>query len=89
MGYSEEEACGHDCDEALAHLWEFLDAELGAAEAERIRAHLQTCTGCHTEHDVELVLKQVVRRGCAERAPAALRLRIHEQITVLRATGRG
>jgi len=29
-------------------------------------------------------MKQLVRRCCQEEAPATLRLRIHEQLTVLR-----
>ena len=86
MSATDEQPCGHDCDEALAHLWEYMDAELGQEETARILAHLQSCSGCHAEHDVELVLKQVVRRGCTEQAPSALRVRIHEQITLLRTT---
>ena len=84
MSAIDEHPCGHDCDEALAHLWEYLDAELGQVEAARIRAHLITCRGCHAEHDVELVIKQLVRRGCTEQAPSALRVRIREQIMLLR-----
>ena len=49
MSAIDEQPCGHDCDEALAHLWEYLDAELGQEEAARIRAHLATCSGCHSD----------------------------------------
>ena len=79
-----DDTCGRECDEALAHLWEYLDAELGTAEAEQVRTHLATCEGCHAEHDVEAMLKQVLRRCCSQEAPATLVLRIQQQITVLR-----
>ncbi|MBU4214104.1 MAG: mycothiol system anti-sigma-R factor [Actinobacteria bacterium] len=79
-----DEPCGRECDDALEHLWEYLDAELAAAQAERIREHLSTCEGCHAEHDVEAMIKRVLRRCCAQEAPDTLVVRIQQQITVLR-----
>jgi anti-sigma factor (TIGR02949 family) len=72
------------CDEALDRLFEYLDAELGTPEAERVRAHLTECTECLEEFDVEAVVKKIVRRSCREEAPAQLRARIHEQLVTLR-----
>ncbi|QGQ19891.1 mycothiol system anti-sigma-R factor [Cellulomonas sp. JZ18] len=78
--------CGGDvrCSEAVARLWEYVDSELGELDHERIAAHLAECRPCLEEEHVEVVMKQLVRRCCQEEAPATLRLRIHEQITVLR-----
>ena len=78
--------CGNNCADALDRLWEYLDAELGAPDAETVRAHLAECEGCLEEYDVDVVVKTIVRRGCQEAAPEALRLRIHEQLTVMRIT---
>ncbi|WP_129337516.1 mycothiol system anti-sigma-R factor [Cellulomonas endophytica] len=76
-----------DCDEAMLRLWEYLDDELGADQAARIRAHLDGgCVGCVKEHDVDMAMKVLVRRGCQEQAPAALRVRIHSTIAALRIT---
>ncbi|MBB2922951.1 mycothiol system anti-sigma-R factor [Cellulomonas cellasea] len=77
-------ACGTDCDEALGRLFEYLDSELDAPDAERIRAHLEECEPCLGEYDVEAVVKKLVKRCCQEEAPADLRLRIHERLTVVR-----
>ena len=79
-------ACGNNCADALDRLWEYLDAELGALDSEAVRAHLAECQGCLQEYDVEVVVKNLVRRGCQEVAPDTLRVRIHEQLTVMRVT---
>ncbi|MDQ0424101.1 MULTISPECIES: mycothiol system anti-sigma-R factor [Cellulomonas] len=74
--------CG--CDEAVDRLWEYVDSELGVLDRDRVEAHLHECSDCFEEEQVELVMKQLVRRCCQEEAPAELRVRIREQITVLR-----
>ncbi|MCC2334752.1 mycothiol system anti-sigma-R factor [Cellulomonas wangsupingiae] len=74
--------CG--CDEAVERLWEYVDSELEELDQERVGAHLHECASCLEEEQIELVMKQLVRRCCQEEAPATLRVRIHEQITVLR-----
>ena len=79
-------ACGNNCSDALDRLWEYLDAELEAVDSEVVRAHLAECQGCLEEYDVEVVVKNLVRRGCQEIAPDTLRVRIHEQLTVMRVT---
>ena len=78
--------CGNNCQDALDRLWEYLDAELGALDAETVRGHLAECEGCLEEYDVDVVVKTIVKRGCQEAAPDGLRLKIHEQLTVLRVT---
>ncbi|MCL2423272.1 MAG: mycothiol system anti-sigma-R factor [Micrococcales bacterium] len=78
------EPCGPepcDCDDALARLWAYLDSELGELDAAQVQAHLDDCEGCLGEYEVEVVLRRVLRRGCTERAPETLRLRISQQIT--------
>jgi len=76
--------CGSPCADALDRLFEYLDAELVVPDAEKVRAHLAECRPCLEEFDVELVVKKIVRRSCQEAAPAELRLRIQEQLSVLR-----
>jgi mycothiol system anti-sigma-R factor len=78
--------CGNNCNDALDRLWEYLDAELEAPDSAVVRAHLAECQGCLEEYDVEVVVKNLVRRGCQETAPDTLRVRIHEQLTVMRVT---
>ena len=53
--------CGNNCADALDRLWEYLDAELGAPDAETVRAHLAECQGCLEEYDVDVVVKTLVQ----------------------------
>ncbi|MGV8976774.1 MAG: mycothiol system anti-sigma-R factor [Cellulomonas sp.] len=76
--------CGTGCADALDRLFEYLDSELVAPDADRVRAHLAECQGCLEEFDVEAVVKKIVRRSCQEAAPAELRVRIHERLVSLR-----
>lgn len=73
-----------DCSEALAKLFEFIDAEISEVEGDRIRQHLADCEPCLSEYDVSEHLKKLVRRSCSDPAPAELHVRIRQQLTVLR-----
>ena len=73
-----------DCGEALARLFEFIDAEIGELEGDRIRRHLADCEPCLSEYDVADHLKKLVRRSCTDVAPTELHVRIRQQLTVLR-----
>jgi mycothiol system anti-sigma-R factor len=75
--------CG--CDKAVSELWAYLDSELDTPDAERVKHHLEACGGCLEEHDVELVVKKLVRRCYAqdESAPEALRAKIRARIVTL------
>ena len=73
-----------NCSEALARLFEFLDAEVSELDGDRIRRHLADCEGCLHEYDIEDHLKSLVRRSCSESAPAELHVRIRQQLLVLR-----
>lgn len=71
-----------NCDEALAEMWAYLDAELEGPEADRVRAHLAGCRGCLEEYDVEVVVKKLVRRCYQgdEHAPVELREKVHARL---------
>jgi len=73
-----------DCGEALARLFEFIDAEISELEGDQIRRHLADCEPCLSEYDVADHLKKLVRRSCTDVAPAELHLRIRQQLRVLR-----
>lgn len=58
------------CDEALAHLYTYLDGELDDATiAERIRGHLELCPPCGDAFTFEERLKLVVRTRLREEVP--------------------
>ena len=75
---------GCRCEEALEHLYEYLDAEMSAVQLDRLRAHIDECTTCLDEVSRERELRIVLKRSCAEVAPDALRMRVRTQLTILR-----
>jgi anti-sigma factor (TIGR02949 family) len=78
--------CG--CEEALARLFEYLDAELPEPDCLRLAAHLAVCEHCLDAAGAEEHVRTLIRRSCVERAPEALRVRVVAQLTVLRFGGR-
>jgi anti-sigma factor (TIGR02949 family) len=74
-----------ECEHALTHLYEYLDSEMTPEDEQRMRAHVAHCSPCLAELSVEELVKRLVRRSCAERAPETLRVRIREQLTVMSA----
>ncbi|MBK5249176.1 MAG: mycothiol system anti-sigma-R factor [Actinomycetales bacterium] len=77
------------CEEALEHLYEYLDSEMPERDLDRLRVHIEECLTCLDAVGREQELRVVLKRSCTETAPAALRMRVLTQLTVLRASPRG
>lgn len=60
------------CSEAIAQVYQYLDAEMTWWRRKRVRWHLRKCRGCDGAFRFEAHLKSLVRRGCAEDAPPEL-----------------
>ncbi|MCL2788401.1 MAG: mycothiol system anti-sigma-R factor [Micrococcales bacterium] len=73
-----------DCDQAMATLFTFIDAELDVHELEEMRGHLDDCPECLYEEELGRKLKGVIQRTCVERAPDQLRERVISRLTELR-----
>ena len=56
---------GHECDDALTHLYQYLDQDRNH-HIRVIRAHLEDCSGCLRGFDFEARLQIVVRERLAE-----------------------
>jgi anti-sigma factor (TIGR02949 family) len=70
-----------DCRDAAGHLYEFLDGELSAADAAKVRAHLAVCAHCFGLFDFETAyLRFLEARTRARGAPVHLRQRILDQL---------
>jgi anti-sigma factor (TIGR02949 family) len=79
-----------ECANALSKLYEFLDQELVAADADDIRQHLAACEPCLDTYDAEQALKQLVKRGCAgEAAPEHLKAKVMQVIASKTVVERG
>ncbi len=77
---------GPDCSEALQKLYLFIDHEMDDASCEEVQAHIDSCSDCLTEYDLERLVKQVVSRSCREPAPAPLRDRVLLSIRTVQVT---
>ena len=65
-----------NCEEALQNLYLFLDEEIDSASIDEIQAHIDSCSSCLTAYDLERVVKALVSRSCAEKAPEPLRAKV-------------
>lgn len=64
---------GPDCEKALENLYLFIDQEIDTASCAEIQSHIDECTDCLSEYDLERVVKSLVSRSCSEVAPEPLR----------------
>ncbi|MEV8143956.1 mycothiol system anti-sigma-R factor [Specibacter sp. NPDC078709] len=72
-----------DCDDKrIVRIYEYLDGALSREDLGEIKAHLDDCTDCSQEYDLECVIRSVVKRSCKEAAPETLKeailARLHE-----------
>jgi len=79
-------SCGNphatDCSKVLDQMFSYLDGELGEPDLHLVQEHLDECAPCMTEHDVDKVVKALIRRsGGGEVAPETLRNKIVVHIT--------
>ena len=67
---------GPDCAQALDNLYLFIDREIDTASCAEIQTHIDECSSCLTEFDLERVVKSLVSRSCSETAPDPLRQKV-------------
>ncbi len=78
--------CSDECRAALRRLESYLDGELGDLTESRLRQHLEACTPCTDRVGFEGQLRSLVRQGCFDEAPPALRTRIRDHLDELTTT---
>jgi mycothiol system anti-sigma-R factor len=81
--------CGCDCATARERLYLFLDQEIDSASCEEIEQHIEACSSCLTEYDVERIVKSLVHRSCAERAPETLVQKVQFAIRTVEVSSEG
>ncbi|MFJ3956482.1 mycothiol system anti-sigma-R factor [Arthrobacter sp. NPDC090010] len=70
-----------DCEDArIERIYEYLDGALPRADVEEIKEHLASCPNCLEQHDLECMIRSMVKRSCTEAAPAELKQSILEKI---------
>lgn len=78
--------CSDECREALLRLGAFLDGELGDVTRAKLEEHLDACAPCTERAGFEEKVRELVRQGCVDEAPASLRERIRTQLDTLALT---
>ncbi len=78
---SDCQSLGDCADSRIARLYEYLDGALSREDIQDIKDHLDTCPDCAKEHDIECVIRSVVKRSCQEQAPSELKARIMSRLT--------
>jgi len=73
-----------ECREVLTRLYEYLDGELGAADSDKIRAHLEACRPCLNRFEFERLFQEYVvarapRPKARDEFKAGLLARIREE----------
>jgi len=51
-----------ECEAALVLLWEYLDEELGAEEADTVRSHVSQCPGCQLAYCCDRAFLELLAR---------------------------
>ncbi|AWB91561.1 mycothiol system anti-sigma-R factor [Aeromicrobium chenweiae] len=77
---------GPDCEKALENLYLFIDHEIDTASCAEIQNHIDECTTCLSEYDLERVVKSLVSRSCSEVAPEPLRDKVLMSIRTVQVT---
>jgi mycothiol system anti-sigma-R factor len=71
-----------DCSDVLDDLYLYLDDETDDALRNRIRQHLEGCTGCFQRYGLEQDVRALIARCCGnDHAPRDLRERITVRIS--------
>lgn len=84
---TEEEDCraiGNCPDERIERIYAYLDGALSHQDISDVQQHLAECEDCHAEHDLECIIRSVVKRSCTEKAPDQLKQAIMTRISEVR-----
>ncbi|GAB3621112.1 hypothetical protein GCM10027417_23730 [Glutamicibacter endophyticus] len=74
-----------DCaDSRIVRIYEYLDGALTLEDLKEVRAHLEHCSECTEQYDLECIIRSVVRRSCQEVAPEQLKANIITRISQIR-----
>ena len=71
-------------EDRIENIYQYLDGALGSADLAEVRAHIDGCTTCQSERDLEVIIRDVVKRSCDEKAPNSLKDKIMHRIAELK-----
>ncbi|GAB2897099.1 mycothiol system anti-sigma-R factor [Neomicrococcus lactis] len=82
---SDCQSLGDCADSRIVRLYEYLDGLLSPSDIQDVKSHLDSCPDCAKEHDIECVIRSVVKRSCQDHAPSDLKARIMGRLTEIHA----
>ena len=65
-------------------IYRYLDGTLDGDDFHEVKTHIENCIACQSEHDLELIIRDVVKRSCDEKAPESLKTKIMQRIEQLK-----
>ncbi|MEV0621169.1 mycothiol system anti-sigma-R factor [Nonomuraea sp. NPDC050404] len=82
-------SCGNphdtDCREVLDKVYAYLDGELTKGDIAEVRVHLDECSPCLKEYDLDKAIKALVHKHCGcDPVPADLRAKVLDRIAQVR-----
>ncbi|GAA1127364.1 anti-sigma factor (TIGR02949 family) [Arthrobacter sp. CAN_A212] len=81
---SDCQSLGDCADSRIERLYDYLDGALSHDDLVEIKNHLEDCPECAEEHDLECVIRSVVKRSCTEVAPTTLKTSILDRISQIK-----
>ncbi|MET8863334.1 mycothiol system anti-sigma-R factor [Nonomuraea sp. NPDC004580] len=74
-----------DCREVLDKVYAYLDGELTEGDVADIKVHLDECSPCLKEYDLDKAVKALVHKHCGcDPVPADLRSKVLDRIAQVR-----
>ncbi|GAA3109974.1 mycothiol system anti-sigma-R factor [Nonomuraea sp. NPDC049421] len=74
-----------DCREVLDKVYAYLDGELTEGDVADIKVHLDECSPCLKEYDLDKAIKALVHKHCGcDPVPADLRSKVLDRIAQVR-----
>ena len=72
-----------DCRKIIEKVFLYIDGEIAGVDCAQIEAHLETCQDCLHHYGFEIKIKDVVRKKCAQPAPAEMMERLRRFVAGL------
>ena len=71
------------CDEAIRHLWEYLDGAVDGADRDRLEHHLERCRRCCAELEFTEELRRFMRDSADDEVPPEVMTRLNATLEEL------
>ncbi|QRZ62242.1 mycothiol system anti-sigma-R factor [Rothia sp. ZJ932] len=78
------ECSGSRCEQEVNKIYEYLDGAISKDDVITLKQHLTACSNCSHEYDLELMIRDAIKRSCCEKAPEDLKDKIRVSLDEIR-----